>query len=140
MVIPDENDPLEARDAILCLLKEHGYERLDLQDLGAFLHQEIVVLEPQPQKLPSLQGCVGARHSHNLCLSRHQVVDPVSLPLEELKRPALLQLCEHGPQVPEAALRHPPVLLKPLAFEEGLRGGGKVVGKGEEVRHRGAVL
>ena len=129
VVVPDHDDPLQARDAVLGLLKEHRDEGLDLQDLGALLHEQIVVFEAEAQELPPLEGRVSAGHRDHPSLTGHQVVDSVLLSLEQLKRTALLQLPEHRAQVPEAALGGLPVLLERLALEQRLRRRRKVLGE-----------
>ncbi len=42
-------------------LQQHGDEGLDLQDLGALLHQQVVILEAQLQKLPGWEKRGGGR-------------------------------------------------------------------------------
>mmetsp|Transcript_15961 Transcript_15961/g.37845 ORF Transcript_15961/g.37845 Transcript_15961/m.37845 type:complete len:271 (-) Transcript_15961:3035-3847(-) len=81
-----------------------------------------------------------ACHRHNLRLPRHEVVDPVPLPLEQLKGAALLELLEHGPQVAEAALGRAPVLGKGGALEEGLRRSREVLREREVLPEGLAVL
>ena len=66
-------------------LQQHGDESLNLQDLGALLHEQVVKLEAQLQEFATLQGCVCARHGHNLGLLSHQVVHPVCLALHKHK-------------------------------------------------------
>ena len=66
-------------------LKQHGYEGLNLQNLGALLHEQVVILEAQLQELAPLQGGMGAGHGHNLGLLSHQVVHPVCLTLQMQK-------------------------------------------------------
>eukprot|EP00955_Chlamydomonas_euryale_P092703 364733-Chlamydomonas_euryale.AAC.2 len=63
-------------------LKQHGNERLDLQDLRRLLHDQVVVLEREVDKFAPLERRVCARHGHNACLLGHEVVDAVRLCME----------------------------------------------------------
>eukprot|EP00976_Prorocentrum_cordatum_P020393 414499-Prorocentrum_minimum.AAC.4 len=58
---------------------QHGDEGLDLEDLRALLHDEVVVLEAQLDELRPLHRRVRARHRHDLRLPREQQVRPVPL-------------------------------------------------------------
>ena len=62
VVVADEDDALQAVVAVLLALQQHGDERLDLQDLGALLHQQVVVLEAEVKELPAARG--GDRMTH----------------------------------------------------------------------------
>jgi hypothetical protein len=90
MVVPNEDDPLEPRQVIVLPLQQHRNEGLNLEDLRALLHHEVVVLEPEVQKVVALERRVRARHGDDLGLLRHQVVGPVRGGLEQLERAALL--------------------------------------------------
>ena len=74
-------------------LQKHGNEGLDLQDLSALLHEQVVKLEAQLQELAALERSMRARHRHNLGLLGHQVVDAICLALRAASAQGL-ELCQ----------------------------------------------
>ena len=85
VMVAYHDDPLEPVMAILRILQHEWYEGLHFQDLGSFLHQDIVVFECKVHHVPPLEGSVGTSQCHYLGLSHHQVVDTVTPTAQQLK-------------------------------------------------------
>jgi hypothetical protein len=133
VVVADEHDALQPAPAVQRVLQHHGDERLNLQNLRALLHDQVIVLQTEAQKVLAFQRRVRARHRHHLGLFREQVVGPVARVLQELKRAALLQLGKRAAHVAHAPVRLPRVRLEVRPGEQRLRRVREEAGEREPV-------
>ena len=117
-MIADHDPAFQSIHAVLRILQEQRYERLDLENLRGLLHQNVVVLEAELDQFTSFQRRMCTGHRDDLRLLDQQVVAALQVRSEYLERSELLQFGEDLLDVLEALVRDVQVVLERLAVEQ----------------------